>query len=71
MGLARKCGGAWMTRWRELRAFATSTATQDAARVLGEARELARWCAAATAARRDGTLSPKRVLYLDEVGLGA
>ena len=68
---SRKCGGAWMTRWRELRAFRDEHGHADAARVLGEKHELARWCAAMAAARRDGTLSPKRVLYLDEVGLGA
>ena len=53
---SRKCG-ARMTRWRELRAFRDEHGHADAARVLGEAHELARWCAAMTAARRGGAFA--------------
>ena len=60
-----------MRSFREVRAFREAHGHADVARVLGDGHELARWCEATAALRREGKLSPKRLAYLDELGIGA
>ena len=68
---SRQCGSAFMRSFREVRDFREEHGHADVARVLGDGHELARWCEATAALRRDGKISPKRLAYLDEIGIGA
>ena len=65
---ARACGSAWMATYRELKAFYEEHGHTDVARELGEQHALARWCASMAELQRSDALSPKRTVYLAEVG---
>uniref|UniRef100_A0A7S3X0T9 Helicase-associated domain-containing protein n=2 Tax=Emiliania huxleyi TaxID=2903 RepID=A0A7S3X0T9_EMIHU len=65
---SRSCGSAWMSSFRELRAFHAVHGHSDVGAVLGDGHELARWSEAMRAAQAKEALSPKRMAHLREVG---
>ena len=66
---SRGCGSKFMQSFRRLRDFREEHGHTAVGEVLGETHELARWCEAMRAADREGTLPPKRLAYLRDVGL--
>lgn len=67
----RQCGSAFMKSYRELCAFHAEHGHVRVDEILGEGHELARWCVAVRRQLREGSLSPKRVAYLRELGISA